>query len=184
VDPSVIIGQIRASKTSFRFTPADVIALSKAGVPPPVIEAMRDPAGVQAKPVQPVTTTPTVLGDGVTVPLKLSEDIPKDAMEGDPVRMTVSRDVEVNGSVVIPKGAVALGSIVDGANKRKLFGLVGKMTFRLREVNAVDGQKVSLRATSDAKKDGVSKKSMGGNALAGTAYTGYVDGPNTVAVKR
>jgi hypothetical protein len=185
VDPSVIIGQIRASKTNFRFTPADLIALSKASVPASVIEAMRDPAAVPAKVVKPIlTSTPTVLGDGITVPLRLAEDIPKDAMEGDPVRMTVSRDIEVNGSVVIPKGAVALGSIVDGAKKKKLFGLVGKMTFRLREVNGVDGQKVSLRATPEAKKDGASKKPVGGNAVEGTPYTGYVDGPNTIVLKR
>ncbi len=43
VSPNVIIGQIRASKTNFILTPAEVIRLSKAGVPDNVIEAMRNP---------------------------------------------------------------------------------------------------------------------------------------------
>ena len=43
VSPPLIIGQIRSSKTDFVMTPAELIRLSKAGVPDIVIEAMRNP---------------------------------------------------------------------------------------------------------------------------------------------
>lgn len=44
VSPSVIISQIRSSaKTSFVLTPAEIIRLSKAGVPDNIIETMRNP---------------------------------------------------------------------------------------------------------------------------------------------
>jgi hypothetical protein len=64
--------------------------------------------------------------------LILAEDIPSDAAEGDPVRFKVAHDVRVEDTVVIPKGAEAVGVIVDGA-KKKIFGIGGKMTFRLEE---------------------------------------------------
>ena len=43
VSPSLIIGQIRNSKTNFTLTPAELIRLTKAGVPDNVIEQMRNP---------------------------------------------------------------------------------------------------------------------------------------------
>ncbi len=66
------------------------------------------------------------------------------------MRFTVSHAVRVDDTVVIPKGAEATGFIVDGAKKR-LFGIGGKMTFRLKSVGAVDGQRVTIRATPDGK---------------------------------
>jgi serine/threonine protein kinase len=42
----VILGQIRASKTKFDLSPAQVIRLSKAKVPTVVIEGMRDPSNI------------------------------------------------------------------------------------------------------------------------------------------
>ncbi len=139
VPPAVIISQIRASKANFNLSPAEVIRLSKAGVPAEVIEAMRNPT-------PPPVAAPVVLGDALPIRLILEEDIPNDAREGDPVRFRVADDVRGESGVAIPKGAPAIGSIVDGARKRLLvFG--SKMTFRLQSVTAVDGQKVNLRAT-------------------------------------
>jgi hypothetical protein len=43
VAPDVIVSQIRASKTNFNLSAAEVIRLTKAGVPAAVIEAMRNP---------------------------------------------------------------------------------------------------------------------------------------------
>ena len=50
VPTSVILSQMRASKTNFVLTSAEVIRLSKAGVPGNIIEAMRDPKHVPAQP--------------------------------------------------------------------------------------------------------------------------------------
>jgi hypothetical protein len=177
VAPPVIISQIRASKTNFDLSPAEVIRLSKAGVPAEVIEAMRDPT-------PPPVTVPVVLGDATPIRLVLAEDIPNDAREGDTVRFSVADDVRAESGVVIPKGAQAIGSIVDGARRRILvFG--GKMTFRLQSVTAVDGQKVNLRATLLRGRDGLSKRQLNaGFRKSGAQFLGYVDGTNTVMVKK
>ncbi|MGA3188758.1 MAG: serine/threonine-protein kinase [Bryobacteraceae bacterium] len=59
VPTGVILSQIRASKTNFVLTPAEVIRLSKAGVPGPVIEVMRDPKHAPVSPVETAAKKPT-----------------------------------------------------------------------------------------------------------------------------
>jgi len=135
--------------------------------------------------------TPVVLGDALPVRLTLAEDIPNDAAEGDAVRFRVAHDVRVEDTVVIPKGAEAIGVIVDGARK-KIFGIGGKITFRLERVDAVNGQHVTIRATEARHRDGSSKRPVntGGRkskevaASAGGQYLGYIDGANTVTVNK
>jgi serine/threonine protein kinase len=203
VAPSVILSQIRASKTNFNLSAAEVIRLSKAGVPAAVIEGMRNPNGepvstipatvapVAKAPEVVTATSSVVLGDALPIRLTLAEDIPSDAAEGDTVRFTVAHEVRVEDTVVIPKGAGASGAIVDGA-KKKILGIGGKMTFRLEKADAVDGQQVTIRATQARRDDGPSKrpfntsarKSKEVAAAAGAEYLGYVDGTNTVVVKK
>jgi serine/threonine-protein kinase len=199
VAPTVIISQIRGSKTNFNLSAAEVIRLTKAGVPAAVIEAMRNPqpapepspqqtiaaaAPIVAPPAvtAPPVAIPVVLGDALPIRLILTEDIPGDATEGDPVRFKVAHDVRVEDTVVIPMGAEAVGVIVDGAKKR-ILGIGGKMTFRLERVNAVDGQKVAVRATPSRDRNGLSKRPLK-PATAGAEYLGYVDGSNTITIKR
>lgn len=185
VAPNVIVSQIRASKTNFNLSAAEVIRLTKAGVPSEVIEAMRNPGAAPAP-----VATPVILRDGSPIRLTLAKDIPNDALPDEALSFEAADDVKVDGSVAIAKGAAATGAIVDGA-RRKMLVMRGKMTFQLDSVNAVDGQKVALRATPD-RRDGSSKRSVdtGGRkpkgvaAAAGTAYVGYIEGTNTVMVKR
>ena len=197
VAPDVIVSQIRASKTNFNMSAAEVIRLSKAGVPAAVIETMRNPSAEPATGASPAAAanapvnTPVVLGDALPIRLTLAEDIPNDAAEGDPVRFKVAHDVRVEDTVVIARGATATGAIVDAAKKR-ILGIGAKVTFRLERVDAVDGQQVTIRATEVRHRDGSSKrpvntsarKSKGVAAAAGGDYMGYVDGANTVTVKR
>jgi hypothetical protein len=196
VAPNVIVSQIRASKTNFNLSAAEVIRLTKAGVPAAVIEAMRNPqpaaetssqrttAIITAPPAvtAPAVAIPVVLGDALPIRLTLAEDIPGDAAEGDPVRFKVAHDVRVEDTVVIAKGAEAAGVIVDGARK-KVFGIGGKMTFSLERVAAVDGRKVTIRATPSHNRNGISKHALK-PATAGAEYLGYIDGSNTVTVKK
>jgi serine/threonine-protein kinase len=185
VAPNVIVSQIRASKTNFNLSAAEVIRLTKAGVPSDVIEAMRNPRAAPAP-----VATPVILRDGSPIRLTLAKDIPNDALPDEALSFEAADDVKVDGSVVIAKGAAAAGAIVDGA-RRKMLVIRSKMTFQLDSVNAVDGQKVALRATPD-RRDGSSKRSVdtGGRkprgvaAAAGAAYVGYIEGTNTVMVKR
>jgi len=180
VSPDVMISQIRASKTNFNLSAAEVIRLTKAGVPAAVIEAMRNPQPAVVAP--PAITIPVVLRDALPIQLRLAEDIPNHAAEGDPVRFEVAHDIRVEDTVVIEKGAEAIGAIVDGSKKKLLF-IGGKMTFRLETVTAVDGQKVSIRATLSFDRNGISKRQLK-PAKAGAEYVGYVDGSNTVTVTK
>jgi serine/threonine-protein kinase len=185
VAPNVIVSQIRASKTNFNLSAAEVIRLTKAGVPADVIEAMRTPQTAPAP-----VATPVLLRDGSPIRLTLAKDIPNDALPDDAITFEATDDVKVDGSVAIARGAAATGAIVDGA-RRKMLVMRGKMTFQLDSVIAVDGQKVALRATPD-RRDGSSKRPVdtGGRkpkevaAAAGAEYVGYIDGTNTVMVKK
>jgi serine/threonine protein kinase len=193
VPPSVIVSQIGASKTNFNLSTSEVMRLSRSGVTATVIEAMRSPVNTGAVPPEgtQVSHRPAVnavLGDGLPLRLLLLEDIPGDAMQGSPVRFRVADDVRVEDTVVISKGAVATGVIVDAAKKR-ILGLGGKMTFRLKTVDAVDGQKVNIRSTQALRRDGTSKHAFDNGAdksrqiasSAGSNYTGYVDGAQTIS---
>ena len=213
VEPSVIVSQIRSSKTDFDLSSAEVIRLSKAGVPAAVIEVMRNPlekpspaeasapvaAPKAAAPALPAPEVPpaaaatatVVLGDGLPIHLTLTQDVRADAAEGEALQFQVAGDVRVNDIVAIPKGAAATGFIVTGAKKRVL-SLGGKMTLRFDSVTTADGQKVSIRATPAPRRDGVStrpvdaggKKSKDVAAPAGTDYVGYIDGSSTLTVKK
>ena len=123
--------------------------------------------------------------------MTLAQDVPSDAAQGDALQFNVADDVRVNDAIVIRKGAAATGTIVDGAKKR-ILGIGGKMTLRLEKVDAVDGQKVAIRATPASRPDGASKrnveigprKSKEVAAASGTEYIGYVDGAQTVSVRK
>ena len=67
VPTSVILSQMRASKTDFVLTSAEVIRLTKAGVPGPVIEAMRDPKKIPATPADTAKKTTAVSSAKPTV---------------------------------------------------------------------------------------------------------------------
>jgi serine/threonine protein kinase len=199
IEPSVIISRIRSSKTKFNLSDTDVNRLSNAGVPAAVIQAMSDPrpgstpgdnAVAETTPSAPETKQ-VILGDGIPVHLTLTEDILSDAGVGHLVQLKVANDVRVNFSVAIPKGASAVGEIVDSA-KKKFFWPGGNMTFRLEKVSAVNGQQVSIRVTQAPRRDGVSKRQVAAGArkskdlaaAAGTEYVGYIDGPHTVVLNR
>lgn len=167
-----------APSTTSPLTSAPPSAPAAAPAPPPLIV----PAPVSVS---------VVLGDALPVRLILAEDIPADAAEGDPVLFKVAHDVRVDDTVVIRKGAPAVGAIVDGTRKR-VFVLNGRITYRLQNVQAVDGSKVSLRATELPRPARGSKrpvsssgeKTRGIASPAGTDYLGFIDGSNTVIVKK
>ncbi len=72
VPNSVILSQMRASKTDFVLTSAEVIRLSQAGVPGPVIEAMRDPKKIPAAPQEAKKTNPPATGKAAVTPAPVS----------------------------------------------------------------------------------------------------------------
>ncbi len=209
VAPSVIVGHIRSSKTKFNFSTAEVIRLSKAGVAESVINAMRDPKGTAAitsppKPVAPIDGLPLPksgsreavlisVDDGLPFSIALDQDIPADAPQGESLRFTVTDGLKVGDALVIAKGAGVTGSIASEPGKKKFLGMGGKITFRLDKVDATDGQKISVRAASKRRADGVTARPLDTSkgvrskdlaAARGTQYIGYIDGQQTVSVRK
>jgi serine/threonine-protein kinase len=255
VATSVILGQIRSSKTNFVLSSPELIRLTKAGVPAAVIEVMRNPAAVPtdrtavasktqpskpqagANPSQPATSpapvpaqstvqappqnstaavtpatnsapnppanapvsrtpdrvTVVTIPDGSPIPITLAADVPVEVEEGQAIRFTVSEPFKTGDTVVIAKGATVSGFIVDVGGKKKFLGMGGgKVTFRLTQVDAVDGHKLNLRATAVKSANGPAQRPLEPvnkkppkdlTAPAGTQYIGYLDGGQTVSVK-
>lgn len=105
---------------------------------------------------QPAASTRTafVLEDGTPVKLRLSQTVSSaDAHVNDRVEFEVLEDVLINGVVVIPKGATALGTVTEAVPKRRM-ARGGKLEIVMDSVRLVDGQKAALRAVKDGKGGG------------------------------
>ncbi|MHA2260724.1 MAG: hypothetical protein ACXACO_22380 [Promethearchaeota archaeon] len=74
---------------------------------------------------------------------------------GDPVDLSVARDVDINGKVVIRQGTRATGEVVS-VEKKGYVGKPGKIAIAVRSVTAVDGTEVRLRDT--VTQEGKSKE--------------------------
>jgi serine/threonine-protein kinase len=188
----VIVSQIQSSKTKFDLSTAEIIRLTKAGVPAAVIEAMRNPAAATSTPTAPPAPAPapviqTVsISGGTPLSISLLEDVPADAEPGKPLRFQVSQDVRIGDALAIPKGALVTGEIV---GKSKKFLGKSRPTFRLIQVTAAGGSKLKVRATADAAKSDrqldphpAPPKDLA--AKAGDEFIGYVDGDQSVGVRR
>jgi hypothetical protein len=169
-----------------------VQSLPVAVAPPPKVLAPTTAPVTEVAPTHPVTPAPVearvlTLGNGVPVTIKLMADIPNDPEPGTPLKFTVKGDFNVNGTVVLAAGAPVTGEVA-GVKKGLLRG--AKPTFRLLSVDAVDGSKIALRAvpTKSDKPERVlepsGKRDKSMTAPAGTEYVGYIDGPQTVIVKK
>ena len=184
---AVIIGHIRASKTEFDLSTQEIIKLSKRDVPASVIEAMRNPAG---KAAAAAATRAVVLMDGVRFEIALMEDVPNDPAEGLALHFQAAKDYQVNGAVVIAKGAAVTGEVL-ALGKKNILRRGGKPMFRLIAADAVDGTKLKVKAapgkSSDKNEKNIEPPGHRGKeslAPAGSTYLAYFDGDQTVAVKK
>jgi serine/threonine-protein kinase len=186
VSTPLIIDQIQSSKTQFNLSTAEIIRLTKAGVPDTVIQAMRNPAG--ANPAAANGAVQTVLiPAGTRVATTLLDDIPVDSPQGLGLRFRTRQDLEIDGAVVVAKGAIVTGEIVEKSKKKFLIHSV-KPTYRLLDVTAVDGSKLKVRATP-GKGGGKSERQLEPRghappkdlaAAAGDEFIAYFDGDQTV----
>ena len=135
-----------------------------------------------------------MVSDALPFVINLGEDVPVDATEGQALRFTVNEGLRVGDKTVIAKGATVTGVVVGETGKKKFLGIGGhKLTFRLTQVEAVDGRKIAVRALAGKSEDGPTlrsfetgkgSKSKGYAALQGTVYIGYIDGDQIVAVHK
>ncbi len=166
-------------------------AQTPAQSPPPIpVPAAALPAA--SSPSTPrAGATAAALADGASIAIELAEDIPADAQPGAPLRFTVSKDFKIGTTVVIPKGAAVTGEVVD-ASRRKALIIGVKMTFRLMQADAAGGQKLNVRATAARGtgqsrrpvETGTGKKIKDVAAPAGTEYQAYIDGDQSVTVRK
>lgn len=94
-----------------------------------------------------------VLAEGTTVYLVTPEEISsKKAQLGDLVNFKVDEDVFANGHVVISKGTLAQGRVMN-AEKSGRMGKSGKLGIRFESTSTVDGQPIRIRAAKGREGD-------------------------------
>jgi serine/threonine protein kinase len=153
------------------------------------------PAPVKATPRPPVIpTTPVSVSDALPFAIVLEQDVPTDAPEGLGLSFTVSEGLKIGDKTVIAKGATVTGAVTAESGK-KFLGIGGghKLMFRLVQVEAVDGKKLAVRAIAGRSEEGVTvrsfdtgkgSKAKGYVAMQGTLYIAYIDGDQTVAIRK
>jgi len=124
-----------------------------------------------------------VLPDGTPVRMNLGKAISSaDAKVGDEVSLEVSEDVIVDGLLIIPKGASAMG-VVNEAEPKKALGRGGKLGVLVRSVHLANNDQAVLRSGGEGKGSsstaGVVIPVMRGKDITfqkGMEITAYVNG--------
>lgn len=147
----------------------------------------------------PAAAAEVVLPDGTQLNVITTEEISsKTAAEGDALTFKVDEDIVVNGKVVIAKGTLVKGE-VSNAKKSGRMGKAGALSIRVLSTEAVDGQKVKLRASKGKEGDdktgttvalvvlfgplGFLKKGKDAKIKEGTRIKAYTDEEKKVQVK-
>jgi len=131
-----------------------LLVAQQASTPAPA-NANPDSGPITAAPPQPARPPqPHTLMDGTPVKLRLSETMSSaNAKTGQEVPFEVVDDVTVDGTVVLPKGATAIGTVTD-CNPRKSMGRAGKLDISITYARLADQEKAALRAIQDNKGGG------------------------------
>ena len=164
-------------------------------LPPTTDKVTTAPPAVSPPPAKaPALAVPVKVADGMPFSIQLAEDVPVDAEEGRVLHFTVIDGLKVGDNVVVAKGASVTGSVIDAAGKKKnVFGMGGKMTFRLVQADAVDGKKLNVRAEPSRGKDGIARRPLDSGAKgkskeiaagAGSQYVAYIEGEQSVSVHK
>lgn len=124
-----------------------------------------------------------ILRDSTPVTMKLEKTLTSsNAQVGDEVNFEVLENVIVDGYVVIPQGAIALG-VVNEAEPKRALGRGGKLGVLIRSVRLADDEQAVLRSGGDAKGSGSAAGMvipvMRGKDITfpkGMEFIGYVNG--------
>jgi len=74
------------------------------------------------------------------------------AVEGDPIHLEVEENVLVNGAIAIGAGSPVKG-VISSVKHASRMGKAGSISIRLESAQAVDGQRVKVRATKTQGTD-------------------------------
>jgi serine/threonine-protein kinase len=167
--------------------PADTSATApapptpQAGTPATNAHPATPPAA--EKPTAPPATQSITVATNMPFSIRLAEDIPADAEPGRTIRFTTVGAFPTEGPTAVAANTVLTGEIVDGGKK--------KPAFRLKDVAAVDGSKLSIHAggsTPDGRRSfdvpAMARHPKEIAAPAGTGYIAYTVGAHTVMVRK
>jgi len=101
------------------------------------------------------------LEDGTPVKLRLQRTISSANVQvDDRIDFDVLDEVKINGTVVIPKGSIALGTVTAAQHKRRM-GRGGKLDINIDSVRLANGEKAALRAVQSLSGGGHTGKMAG-----------------------
>ena len=127
------------------------VAIPAATVKPVVAAEVPQTVSASGVSLQPVSGE-SILRVGTPVPLKTSEELTtkgKKLKVGQRFNLEVAENVVVNGSIVVPAGAPAVGEITDVRNKG-MWGKSGHLTARILYLTA-NGRQIRLSGGFDDK---------------------------------
>lgn len=91
------------------------------------------------------------LEDGTPVKLRTNRTVSSaDAHINDTLDFEVLEEVKVQDVVVIPRGGIAWGTIIEAQPKRQM-GREGKLNINIDDIKLSSGEKIPLRAVKEAK---------------------------------
>lgn len=142
-------------------------------------------AGQQsAAPANPTQKEPeSVLQDGMPIKLQLLNKLDSHvARAGDKIEFEVVNDVEVDGVIVLRRGARAAGVIAASQDSRTM-GRAGRLSFTINDVMLSNGDKVPVRAynhSSGENKTGEMIELMANTPIVVAPFFLLMHGTNTV----
>ena len=137
-----LLSVAQASDTQASGTPAGSQATSPATQPPPA-----DTSNF-------TSAKGFVLEDATPVRLRFNRTVSSaDAHVGDTVDFEVLQDVSVNGTLVIPKSGLGVGTVTEAQPKRRL-ARGGKLEINIDYVKLINGDKAALRAVKGGNGGG------------------------------
>lgn len=92
---------------------------------------------------------------------------------GDKVPYRVSRDLVIDGRVVVPRGAEGIGEITEVVSKGSL-GRNGRVVIDFRNVPAFDGKEIRILISEKATEQNMSLELAAGASMAGVVLLGPV----------
>jgi serine/threonine-protein kinase len=111
------------------------------------------PAPDPSRPAPALTVAAVHVPDGTRVRLTVGADIPADPKKGDPVRLTVARNVSIAGAVVLAQGA-AVSAVIGEAGRKLPFLRRKGVPLLLDTVAAGDGTRLRLRGKVEPGSSG------------------------------
>jgi hypothetical protein len=186
---------VRTAKGDVGYVPVESLLLLKdkpgAKAPQPkAVQPTRErtpydarPAWAEVAPSAPPSPSELTLRNGTPIRMKLGKTISSaTAHVGDEVDLQVAEEVVVDGLLVIPQGAAAIG-VVKEAEPKKRLGHGGKLAFSIDSVRLRDNEKAAVRSyqesTGPNNSAGTILPLASGKEVVftqGTEFTAYVDG--------